>query len=173
MKLYLDENGRSLESLDSYGHDIEAAWLLQEAAEELGGTWPNRLEPVVRGLAEAAVRDGITRPDGALDYETHGRIRNTERVWWVQAEALVGSRCLFDLTGEEIWARRCLGFWKYIKENIVDKAGGEWYAGVGADGLPLAKREKGGFWKTPYHNGRACLEMMARIDAASSGESGV
>ena len=167
LKLFLDGNGASLAEVDSYGHDIEAAWLLHEAGEELGGSWPEKLWPVVRGLAEAAVRDGMRGADGALGYETHGGRRNDERVWWVQAEAMVGSRCLWEITGDEVWARRCLGFWTYIKENLVDAEAGEWLPGVAADGSALPGREKGGLWKTPYHNGRACMEMMMRIGAAS------
>ena len=53
--------------------------------------------------------------------------------------------------------------WNYIKENIVDHEGGEWYwsrLAAPDNGSTINRHDdKAGFWKCPYHNSRMCLEV--------------
>jgi hypothetical protein len=41
---------------------------------------------------------------------------------------------------------------------------GEWYWGVNADHSTMKQEEKVGIWKCPYHNSRACMEIIHRIE---------
>jgi mannobiose 2-epimerase len=167
--LFLDEEWQRRSRIVSYGHEIEAAWLLQEAATIIGDTeWIGRTRELALRLAAAAA-EGLDE-DGGLWYEREedGRLVR-EKHWWPQAEAVVGFWNAGQVSGEAIWRQRSLASWKFIKQYIRDPIYGEWYWGVGADHSPLPGQDKAGFWKCPYHNSRTCLEMMRRLDL-SGGE---
>lgn len=161
--LFFDEEWRRRDAGFSYGHDIEASWLLLEAALEIGDeSLTARLMPVVRRIAEAAA-EGV-RPDGSMVYECHadGRV-DEERHWWVQAEQVVGQLWLWHYHGDEQAYERAAACWRYIRREIVDAEGGEWWWGVLPDGTKDRANDKAGFWKCPYHNTRMCLEAMALL----------
>lgn len=147
----------------SYGHDIEASWLLLEAAAELGdGLLTERVKPVCGRIADAGMQG--YRPDGSMIYEMHsdGRL-DTDRHWWVQAETVVGLFYLWKLHGREAALDQALRTWDYIKDRLVDRKNGEWFWSVGADGGANRTDDKAGFWKCPYHNGRMCMEVISLI----------
>jgi mannobiose 2-epimerase len=91
----------------------------------------------------------------ALDREKH---------WWPQAEAMVGYFNAWQLSDQEEFLDRSLGSWTFIQEQLIDRQLGEWYWSVDENGKPRTDKEKAGFWKCPYHNGRACLELIRRIN---------
>lgn len=142
----------------SYGHDIETSWLLQDAAEVLAdGPLLERVKKNTVEMAQAAIAGIAT--DGSLQYEDD----NTEKHWWVQAEAMVGFFNAWQLSGEDKYLQLSLRNWEFVKKYIIDKKKGEWFWGV-TDALEVMPgQDKAGFWKCPYHNSRACLELIHRI----------
>lgn len=156
--LYFDRDWTPLTDHVSYGHDIEASWLLTEAAEVLGA--PTRTE-VPRRIARHSL-DVLRAEGGSLPNERHGGRLDTDRVWWVQAEALVGMVNAWGLTGDEAYVEAAERVWDWIQRFQIDREHGDWHWLVRADGRPDLSRPKGGLWKTSYHNGRACLEVMQR-----------
>src|SRR5690606_1793116 len=80
-----------------------------------------------------------------------------ERVWWVQAEALVGFLNAFHLSGENKFGDAAERVWHFIKQYQRDVEGGEWHWLSSLD-APHTGDCKMGFWKAPYHNGRAMME---------------
>lgn len=163
LELFFDENWKAKPSLVSYGHDIEASWLIDEAARVLGD--PILLADVQRvciRIARAAC-EGL-QPDGSMVYEKDLRTGHldTDRHWWGQAEAVVGFLNAFELTGEQTWLEHAVKCWEYIDTRLSDKEGGEWFWSISDLGSPNLKEDKAGFWKCPYHNGRMCLEVMGR-----------
>lgn len=166
LKLFFDEDWKLKSSLISYGHDIECSWLLHEAAVILGDP---QLITQTGSLAVRMARNnfkGLDKDHG-LFYELipqEGKL-DTDKHWWPQAEAMVGYFNAYQLSGEEVFVRRTLNSWDFIKERIIDKEYGEWFWSVDQKGNPRTGKEKAGFWKCPYHNGRACMELIRRIDA--------
>jgi mannobiose 2-epimerase len=165
LRLFFDEYWNSRSRLISYGHDIEASWLIVEAAKELDDA--SLLESAKSAcipLALAAL-EGFEE-DGSLIYEKDPEVGHTdfERHWWPQAEAIVGLMNLFELTGNEKYLENARHCWEYICMNLIDREKGEWYWSILPDGIPNRKDDKAGFWKCPYHNGRACLEIMSRVE---------
>lgn len=144
----------------SYGHDIEASWLLLEAAFEVGDQeLTERVKRTVRKIARAAA-EGI-RPDGSMVYERHvDGCHDEERHWWVQAENVVGQLWLWRHHADADAYDRAAACWEFIREQLVDPEGGEWWWGVLPDGTKDCANDKAGFWKCPYHNTRMCLEVM-------------
>ena len=86
-----------------------------------------------------------------------------EKHWWVQAEAMVGYINAWQITGDERYAQQSIQNWGFVKAHILDKAKGEWVWGINPDGSLMLHEDKVGIWKCPYHNSRACIELMKRI----------
>lgn len=154
---FFDAQWRPSPALISYGHDIETAWLLLEAAEVIQYRIEDARKMAV-SVARAAA-EGFDSGLGALRYEEH----LAETQWWVEAEAVVGFLNAWQLTQEETFLEKALACWAYIKNELKDKEKGEWFWGIDANGKVLEGEDKIGFWKCPYHNTRACLEALQRI----------
>lgn len=168
MNLFMDNDWRVRRTAISYGHDIEAAWLLPEAADVLAARNPTdaELQKTVRTLAVKMARaasDGIDPADNGMNYELepNGHL-NRERSWWVMAEAMVGFLNAYQLTHDKAFLDKSVRSWEFIKKYLLDLKNGEWFSGVTADHRVLGT-DKISMWKCPYHNSRACLEMVERL----------
>lgn len=146
----------------SFGHDIEASWLIREAAETLGDAdLLRQARPVVLGLAEATLDEGVL-PDGGVAYERDfdGRL-DADGEWWGQAEGLVGFINAWQLTGDDAYVVAADRLWARIARDFTGAGDTEWtWYAAGSPRLPLPLA---GLWKCPYHNGRAMLELMRRL----------
>ncbi len=162
-KLFFQNDWTSTDSEVSFGHDIEAAWLLQEAAVITKDAL--RIEKFTN-IAQAMASEVAANlsPEGAVynDYDIHTKVLNKGLDWWPQAEAMVGFLNAFEISGSTIYLQHSLTSWAVINKQFKDARFGEWYWGYDASGN-LLNKEKAGFWKCPYHNSRACIEVANRI----------
>ncbi len=162
LQLFFDDSWNSRRDMVSYGHDIEASWLLYEATSVIGEDTGALLPEIVK-IAAAATEGYV--PGAGLMYEmdrSRGSI-DADRHWWVQAEAVVGYLNLYQLTGERQALEKACATWDFIRDHLVDTAGGEWFWSLRADGSTNTADDKAGFWKCPYHNSRMCLEVIERV----------
>lgn len=164
-KLYFDRTWRSLNHHISYGHDIEGSWLLYEAAEVLGN---RELVEKCRGIAvrmaQKVYEDGIDREYGGLLYEAEGQaLIDPRKHWWPHAEAMVGFMNAYQLTGEEHFYRTSWEMWKFTDRYIIDHEHGEWFSLLTRDLKVIGEAPKVEPWKCPYHNSRACFELLERL----------
>lgn len=165
--LFMDELWNFKQHIYSYGHDIEASWLLLEAAEILGDeALIEKYKQYAIDLAEAA-SEGLGA-DGSLLYENNLDLQhfNREKHWWVQAEAMVGFYNAWQLTKDPTYHQKFENAWHFIQKHLIDEVNGEWFWGCDAQLKPLLNEDKLGLWKCPYHNVRACLEIIRRTGAA-------
>lgn len=161
--LFFDENWVSKSATVSFGHDIEAAWLLLEAAEVLDDeALIGQFKQVAVQMARAAAK-GLD-PDGGMSYEFEPKHQHwiREKHWWVQAEAMVGFLNAYQLSGEEHFQDKFSAVWDFTREHLIDHENGEWFWGVQPDYSRMPGEDKAGFWKCPYHNSRALLEVLHR-----------
>ena len=159
LQLFFDEQWQVKGEAQSFGHDIEAVWLLLEAAEVLGDPeLTQKVKNIVPCIGKAA-SEGLL-PDGSLAYERKNGRWDRERHWWVQAEAVVGFSYLGKVLDDWFYKEKAEHIWTYIQSNLIDRAEGEWYWSRLENGEVNRKEDKAGFWKCPYHNGRMCLEMI-------------
>jgi mannobiose 2-epimerase len=161
--LYFDREWRPLSDRVSYGHDIEGSWLLVEAAEVLGD--PDLLAQAREAalqMAYATLEQGVDADGGLFDEGNPSGVTKRSKIWWPQAEAMVGFLNAYQLNGDPRFLDASLASWHFAREYLVDKEYGEWFQTVDEAGRPH-DREKASPWKTPYHNGRACMEVMGRI----------
>ncbi|OUO22728.1 AGE family epimerase/isomerase [Bacteroides sp. An322] len=164
LNLFFEEDWTNKYRIYSYGHDIEASWLIHEAALVLGDeTVLKRIEPLIVRIAQAA--DEGLNPDGSMIYENFLDKQKIDRElhWWVQAENVVGHINLYQHFGDESALDIAVRCWEFIKAKLIDHEQGEWHWSILPDGTVNRKDDKAGFWKCPYHNGRMCMEVIERF----------
>ena len=163
LKLFFDENWKEKEDVISYGHDIEAAWLLQWCAEAIED------EVLIKNYQKYAVafadatKEGLDA-DGGLWYEYEPKEQKliAEKHWWPQAELWIGMINAWQLSKNDEFLEITEKNFEFVEKYIIDHKNGEWIWGVYADYSPILK-DKAGFWKCPYHNSRACIELIKRL----------
>lgn len=164
--LFFDDQWNKRSTIISFGHDIEAAWLVQEAAEVIGD------EELIEKVKEASVKiadatkKGLDK-DGGLWYEfdeSTGHLIK-EKHWWPQSEAMIGFLNAWQITAEEKYLQLSLNTWRFTQNHIIDKEKGEWFWGIKDDYTVMQGEDKAGLWKCPYHNSRACIELSRRLES--------
>jgi len=156
-------------SIISFGHDIEGAWLLYEAAKEVGDNQliaevsDNLTLMVDATLAEGCASDGSVfneknTASGHLDDDKH---------WWMQAEAMVGLAYAWKITGNDNYLDKLIKVWNFIRSFVIDAEYGEWFGRLDKEDVPIISEDKAGFWKCPYHNSRAMMEVITVISELS------
>ncbi len=179
--IFFDENfheTKSSKGICSFGHDIEASWLLLEAAEILGDEEIiSAMKLISVKMAGVVEREGVDK-DGGLFLESvrFGSHLRTNKHWWLQAENLVGFMNAFELSGDNKYWETVKLSWDFIDRYVIDHNRGEWYTKVNRLGVPFLKEPeddpspyyrndwKIDPWKCPYHNGRAMMELIKRIE---------
>ena len=150
----------------SYGHDIEGSWLLFEAAEALGDQQLlDEMKVVAVRMVDVTSKEG-TDKDSSLFYEKEGNHLDTDKHWWPQAEAMVGYINAWQITSKQRYLDETKRLWGFICGHIIDRKNGEWFWRVNKEGYPYQEDEKVGFWKCPYHNTRALIEVCSRLKAS-------
>lgn len=155
----------------SFGHDVETAYLLEEALDVLGHPEDTMTLEVCKNLVDHAIEFGWDRENGGFYYDgaTFGASpADSTKFWWVEAEGLNALLRMYERYGEQRYYDLALQQWNFIETKIVDAQFGGWYPVVDADGSNprgLDGRfsqvshglEKAHLWKTAYHEVRALL----------------
>ncbi|HNR06514.1 MAG TPA: AGE family epimerase/isomerase [Saprospiraceae bacterium] len=160
LRLFFEADWKPTSERISYGHDIEASWLLHDAAKELQDPiLDKRWSAIAIQIADASV--GGLQADSSFIHEADPRsgYLDQHREWWVSAEGMVGYLNAWKLSGDRVYLERVYGLWNFIKKHLLDLDRGEWHWGVYPDYTRMPEY-KMGFWKCPYHNFRACLEIL-------------
>jgi mannobiose 2-epimerase len=161
--LFFDYDWTVKSSIISYGHDIEGSWLIHEAAEVIHDeALIAETQKMALRMVDATREQG-TDTDGSILYERDGNHVDTDKHWWPQAEAMVGYVNAWQISGQKIYLDEAERVWNFIALSIVDKKNGEWFWRVDKEGKPYIEDEKAGFWKCPYHNSRALIEVATRL----------
>lgn len=163
-KLFFNEKWSPASKGISYGHDIEGSWLLYEAAKVLNDpTLLGKVKNIVVNMAQRVLDEGLDKVHGGIYYESNLSFLDTDKHWWPQAEAMVGFMNAYELTGQEYFFEASYSVWQFVKEYIIDSKNGEWFSKVSVNGQLYGDLPKVGPWKCPYHNSRACYEMIERL----------
>lgn len=173
LDVFFDDDYHSLIDLHSYGHDIEASWLIDRGLHILEPKIFNDNEEyqqlhrdineMIDVLTNKIFTTAYNRDKCALNSECERGIDNTSKIWWVQAESVIGFYNAYERTPyRKEYQIASRDIWNYIQKEIVDtRNGGEWLQerdSALAATLPVVSP-----WKCPYHNGRMCLEMIHRL----------
>lgn len=164
-EVFFDLSYHTLIDLHSFGHDIETSWLADRTLDVLGDpALTEKIRPMLLSMADHTLQAAYTEGNGFSNESENGKV-DTTRVWWVQAEALLGFLNAYEHTHEPRYLDAVRSQWEYIKAKIIDpREGSEWFWSVKEDGTPIEKPIVEP-WKCPYHNGRMCLEVIRRNPA--------
>lgn len=165
-EVFFDEKWNSIIDLHSYGHDIETAWLMDRGVEILGEKkYEDLMTPITKDLTAQIYKEAF---DGhSLANECEKGVVNVHRIWWVQAETVVGFLNGYKMNPDKPeYLEAAKNEWNFIKEHVIDKRpGSEWFWEVDPEGKPYPDRPIVEPWKCPYHNGRMCFEVIRRSEA--------
>tara|TARA_B100000809_G_scaffold264125_2_gene319111 strand:+ start:12871 stop:14142 length:1272 start_codon:yes stop_codon:yes gene_type:complete len=162
--LFFDMDWTKRSTAISFGHDIEGAWLLHESAQVIDDeVLIKDVQVSALSLVDLTLLKGLDK-DGSLFYELENNHYDKDKHWWSQAEAMVGLMDAYQINSNPIYLKHLFNIWKFIKIRIIDKENGEWHWRVDENGATYTDDVKVGFWKCPYHNGRALMELIERIE---------
>ena len=161
--LFMNDDWTPIGSDISYGHDIELSWLLVEAAQGLGDAkLLSRAKSVSLDIARVTLAEGVDPDGGVISEGSPAGYTNTSKEWWEQAESMVGFLNAYQLSGDWRYLAASRRAWAYIQASFLDREHGDWYNLLWRDGTPIPL-PKESVWKCPYHSGRSCMEVNARV----------
>ncbi len=157
----------------TFGHDVETAFLLYEAAEALGKDEGGYL-PKIRSFVEHSIKMGWDEKYGGLFDQgkyVDGKmtILSSHKEWWSQAEALNSfllMHCFFPDDPQNYY-QRFEAQWEYISGYLIDNEHGGWYLNGLDVNKKFTKRAKASIWKGNYHTTRAlvhCLTLLEKLE---------
>lgn len=159
--LFYDKNWKLLSNFVSFGHDIEAVWLVTEAAKTLNNDKIlKKINKITIKVADTFLEEAIDI-DGAVSYEKNlitNKV-NRDKHWWPQVEAIIGLKYAYNLNKNKKYLKASYKIWEFTKQNLLDTKNGEWFFRVDKNGKVYKKEDKIGMWKAPYHTSRACIEI--------------
>ena len=163
-EVFFDKNYNSLIDLTSYGHDIESSWLMDWGTALLEDESARTAVFAVDSDLSDNIFHTALMADGSVVNECERGAVDTHRVWWVQAESVLGFVNAWEKHPRHTEYRDAVArVWRYIQEKVIDRRpGGEWFWRLDADGTPDREKPAVEPWKCPYHNGRMCLELIRR-----------
>lgn len=167
--VFFDSDYHSLIDLESFGHDIETSWLIDRGCSVLEDkAYQKEMQPMIDGLAEAAYRNAFDKRQNALNNEREGNRIDSQKIWWVQAESVVGFYNAYQKNPQKTeYLHTAEKIWEFIQHHMIDSKSGEWIESIPADNLPDSGQALVHPWKCPYHNGRMCMEMIQRLSQVS------
>ncbi len=162
LRVFFDRELNEIGDIHSYGHDIEASWLIDRACEVIGERrFMAKWRFIDLRIAENIY--DIAFENGAVNNERENDKIDKKRVWWVQAESVVGFVNAFQQGGDKKFLDAADKVFEWIETRQTDKReNSEWWGEVDFDGKPMQTVNMVNPWKCPYHNGRMCIEVINR-----------
>jgi len=172
LNLYLTPDWRAIPAHDSFGHDVETAYLLVEAARELKLAEDSRTWQVARLLVDHALDWGWDEQYGGFYDKGEsfgGQAFDLKKVWWTQAEGLNTLLLMHqnDKAGTDRYAKAFWKQWAFIEKNMIDPVHGGWCAETTRDGRLIGDGAKANQWKANYHTSRALMNVVRMLDSVS------
>lgn len=157
-QVFFNEKFNSILNSVSFGHDIETTWLIDKAYNTIQKEYSYNKE--LLSIVDNSLKQ--INGDGSLTLEIINEEYNQNRIWWCQAEAMVGFYNAYQQTNNKKYLETVKGLWEYTKQNMIDsRPNSEWFWELDSSNKPI-HRNITEIWKTPYHNVRFCLELIER-----------
>jgi mannobiose 2-epimerase len=166
MNLYFTNEWRPIPDHDSYGHDVETAFLMIEAETVLSGKASARTERMAKLLVDHALAYGWDNTNGGFyrDGTTFGAAEDKRKEWWVQFEGLNALLLMHEKYGRktDLYVKAFVKQWDFIKNHQVDREFGGVFDTVEQNG-EVKDSTKSRIWKECYHETRSLLNTIERL----------
>ena len=173
MNLYFTNAWQAIPDHDSYGHDVETAYLMLETDEVLHGKASDATERMAKMLVDHALAYGWDKKNGGFFHEgtTLGEPENTSKEWWVECEGLNALLMMHERYGKQnpVYFERFLEQWQFIRNHTLDAQYRGDFNLTTAEGKPLTQ-DKGSIWKAAYHDSRAFWNVSERLRKLAKAE---
>ncbi len=161
-RLFFDNAWNSLVEMDSYGHDVEAGWLLCQAARQLDDPeLTSRAKRTALEVTDACLSEGLDEK-GYMGYENRGGKGMDHASWWGQVETIIACVNAWQISGKTSYLQTASTVWSFVKSSMVDAEYGEWFSDC-FNGEPKKEAPKVSMWRCPYHTVRLGVEMNERL----------
>ena len=165
LKLFFNEKWQVKSQAVSFGHDIEFSWLLSKAVDALDDeALRKKMENTTIQVVDATISEGLSAESLIYAEKKGAGTIDKSMDWWQQAEAIVGFINAYEITEEQRYLNQAINCWDAVEKYLVDREHGEWFFALLPDHKPDLSQYKVSEWKGPYHNTRACLEILRRVD---------
>lgn len=160
--LFYSKNWLLQSPVISYGHDIEAAWLLIEAAKMTGDSGlMNQTTQAAILVADKFLEEAYVENKGVINEKNlETGETDLDRHWWPQVEAMLGLQYAFNISGDKKYQAAILDIWDFTQNNLIDRQNGEWFFRIDQANKPYIQEDKLSMWKAPYHNSRALMMLL-------------
>ncbi len=168
LNLYLTKDWRAVPAHDSFGHDVETAYLLVEAAESLGIGDDARTWQVARSLVDHAMDWGWDGQHGGFYDKGEafaGQAFDRTKVWWTQAEGLNALLLMHKKYGKQTdrYWNAFLKQWDFIDKHMLDREKGGWFGETTREGALIGDGRKASPWKANYHTSRSMMNVVVML----------
>jgi cellobiose epimerase len=166
LHLFFNPDWRPIPDHNSFGHDVETAFLLIEAAESLGIPDDPATLRMSRMLVDHALNWAFD-PQGGLNEGgvALGPPTDRRKIWWSQVEMLNALLLMHERFGSETdryWRAFQLQ-WRFIKANQIDPLHPGMYEIANPPADQPARFNKAHRWKAAYHDGRTYMLVGERL----------
>jgi mannobiose 2-epimerase len=168
LNLYFTRDWRATPAHDSFGHDVETAYLLVEAAEALGTPDDPATWRTARALIDHALDRGWDDVHGG--FYDKGDVFASDpydktKVWWTQAEGLNALLLMhLKFRGQtDRYGKAFLKQWSFIESHQLDPVHGGWFSETTREGALIGDGRKATPWKANYHTARALMNVSTML----------
>ena len=168
LNYYFTPDWRAVPMHDSFGHDVEAAFLMVEAAQALGRPDDEPTWRAARRIVDHALEWGWDDKNGGFYTagQAFAEAHDKAKVWWVQAEGLNALLLMHERYGRETdrYWRAFAKQLRFLWNHQIDHQRGGWRNETTEAGTPKGDLRKASPWKEAYHDSRALMNVARRLN---------
>jgi mannobiose 2-epimerase len=166
LSLKFDRNWQVTSAQRSFGHNMEAPWLVAFACSLLNDKVRLKLTNIqLKRLVDLTLDEG-RHLSGSFYFGSDEQNNELDVMsWWPQTEASNALLWLYKDTGDKQYLNEVVDLWQEIKTKWVDQENGEWFSELDMNLQPAGNQNKADVWRSVYHTTRACFMLSRGLHA--------
>ena len=134
------------------GHNAEVSWILCNSAKAIQN---KKLisecnDVAIKMMQQVILNAWDSKNQGDFNILMNGSPTEKVKIWWPQAETILGLLNCYSITKDESYKNRAIELINYISNNFI-APNGEWYTEIWNTRKPNTSLPIIHFWKSMYH----------------------